>query len=155
MYVFFSFCSHCVCVSSNVYQSLCIIKNVFKYFTKSFGAFTWSKFSFLFPIFCFIWYAFACWMYKNNNINIYLHANWKRRMVNTLARSSHPEVFLRKSVLKICNKFTGEHPCRSVISIPRHGCSSVNLQHIFRTPFLKNTSGWLLLTSGLRTLLNI
>ena len=26
-------------------------------------------------------------------------------------------MFLRKSVLKICSKFTGEHPCRSVISI--------------------------------------
>ena len=32
-------------------------------------------------------------------------------------RSSHPEVFLEKGVLKICSKFTGEHPCRSVISI--------------------------------------
>ena len=27
----------------------------------------------------------------------------------------------------------------------RHGCSPINLLHIFRTPFLKNTSGWLLL----------
>ena len=27
----------------------------------------------------------------------------------------------------------------------RHGCSPVNLLHIFRTPFTKNTSGWLLL----------
>ena len=27
----------------------------------------------------------------------------------------------------------------------RHGCSPVNLLHIFRTPFLKNTSGWMLL----------
>ena len=27
----------------------------------------------------------------------------------------------------------------------RHGCSPVNLQHIFRTPFHKNTSGRLLL----------
>ena len=27
----------------------------------------------------------------------------------------------------------------------RHGCSPVNLLHIFRTPFLKNISGWLLL----------
>ena len=27
----------------------------------------------------------------------------------------------------------------------RHGCSPVNLLHIFRTPFSKNTSGWLLL----------
>ena len=26
-----------------------------------------------------------------------------------------------------------------------HGRSPVNLLHIFRTPFLKNTSGWLLL----------
>ena len=32
-------------------------------------------------------------------------------------RSSHPEVFLEKDVLKICNKFTRKHPCRSVISI--------------------------------------
>ena len=32
-------------------------------------------------------------------------------------RSSHPEVFFRKGVLKICSKFTGEHPCRSAISI--------------------------------------
>ena len=27
----------------------------------------------------------------------------------------------------------------------RHGCSPVNLLHIFRTPFSKNTSRWLLL----------
>ena len=32
-------------------------------------------------------------------------------------RSSRPEVFLSKDVLKICSKFKGEHPCRSVISI--------------------------------------
>ena len=32
-------------------------------------------------------------------------------------RSSHPEVFLGKGVLQICSKFTGEHPCQSVISI--------------------------------------
>ena len=32
-------------------------------------------------------------------------------------RTSRPEVFLRKGVLKICSKFTGEHPCRSAISI--------------------------------------
>ena len=55
----------------------------------------------------------------------------------------------------MCSKFTGEHPCRSVISIKlqsnfieitlRHGCSPVNLLHIFRTSFTKNTYGWLLL----------
>ena len=32
-------------------------------------------------------------------------------------RSSPSEVFLGKGVLKICSKFTGEHPCRSAISI--------------------------------------
>ena len=90
------------------------------------------------------------------------------------SRSRCPEVFLGKGVLKICCKFTGEDPCRSVISIEllcnfieitlrhgfspvnlqhcnfieialRHGCSPVNLQHIFRTPFPKNTFGPLLL----------
>ena len=41
----------------------------------------------------------------------------------------------------------------------RHECSPVNLRHIFRTPFLKNTSGRLLLIiikdklSGLRKFL--
>ena len=69
-------------------------------------------------------------------------------------RSSHSEVFLGKVVLKICSKFTGEHPCQSAVSIKlqsnfieitlRHGCSPVNLLHIFRTPFLKNASEWLL-----------
>ena len=35
----------------------------------------------------------------------------------TKYRNSHPEVFLGKGVLKICSKCTGEHPCRSAISI--------------------------------------
>ena len=70
--------------------------------------------------------------------------------------SSHPEVFLGKGVLKIYSKFTGEHPCRSVISKKllcnftkitlRHGCSPVNLLHIFRTPFPENTYGGVLLS---------
>ena len=69
-------------------------------------------------------------------------------------RSSHPEVFLGKGVLKICSKYTGEHPCRSAISIQllcsfietalRYGCSE-NLLHVFRTPFLEKTSEGLLL----------
>ena len=70
--------------------------------------------------------------------------------------SSRAEVlFLGKEILKICSKFTGEYPCRSAISVKllcnfieitlRHWCSPINLLHIFRTPFPKNTSGWLLL----------
>ena len=70
-------------------------------------------------------------------------------------------MFLGKGVLKICSKFTGEHPCRGAISVKllcnfneialRHGCSPVNLLHIFRTPFLKNVSRWLLLTLAIST----
>ena len=73
-------------------------------------------------------------------------------------------MFLRKGVLIICSKFTGEHPCRIVISIKllrykvsiklqsnfieialRYGCSPVNLLHTFRTNFSRNISRWLLL----------
>ena len=35
-------------------------------------------------------------------------------------RSRHPEVFLGKGALKICSTFTGDHPCRSAISIKLH-----------------------------------
>ena len=72
--------------------------------------------------------------------------------------SSHSEVFLRKGVLKICSEFKGQHPCRSTISIKllcnfieialRHGRSPVNLLHIFRRPFPRKASGWLLLHRG-------
>ena len=57
--------------------------------------------------------------------------------------------------LIICSKFTGKHLSRSVISTKmqnnfievglQHGCSPVNLQHIFRTLFPKIISGALLL----------
>ena len=60
----------------------------------------------------------------------------KREGSKKMYGSSHSLVFLRKAVLKICSKFTGEHPCQSAISIKLH---------IFRTPFLKNSSGRLLL----------
>ena len=66
-------------------------------------------------------------------------------------RGNPPKVFLEKSFMKIYSKFTGEHPCQRVISIKllynfteitlRHGCSPVNLYHIFRTTITKNTSG--------------
>ena len=54
-------------------------------------------------------------------------------------------------------QITGEHPCQSGISVKlfgnfieialRHGCSPVNVLHIFRTLFYKNTYGGLLLES--------
>ena len=61
-----------------------------------------------------------------------------------------------KDVLKISCKFTGEHPCQSVISVKFlfnfievtlwYGCFPVNLLHIFRTPFYSSTSGGLILS---------
>ena len=92
---------------------------------------------------------------KNFLLNLSLPSLLRWNPFWPMCGSSHPEVFWEKGVLKICRKSTGEHPCRSVISIKllcnfveitlRHGCSPVNLLHILRAPFIKNTSGWLLL----------
>ena len=74
----------------------------------------------------------------------------------SLIRSSHPKVFLRKGVLKICSKFTEKTHAQvwfqwSCFALQLYWnrksawVSPANLLYIFRTPFLKNTSGWLLL----------
>ena len=78
-----------------------------------------------------------------------------REEIIQISRSSPPVEFLEKGVLKICRKFTGEHLCGSVISTMlqsnfteialRHECSSVNMLHIFRTSFCRNTFKGLLL----------
>ena len=89
------------------------------------------------------------------------NVTWKTNLLRcfclkkTKIRNSHPVLFLGKAVLEICSKFTGEHPCRSVISIKllcniieialQHGCSPGTLLHISRTPFPKNISERLLL----------
>ena len=72
-----------------------------------------------------------------------------------LPKSSHAEVFSGKCVVKICRKFTGEHPYQSMISIMLlcnfieitlwHRYSPVNFLHTFWT---QNTSGRLLLILG-------
>ena len=62
----------------------------------------------------------------------------------------------RSSYKKVFWKYTANlHQCWCAISVKlfcnfieivlRHGCFPVNLLYIFRTPFYKNTSGWLLL----------
>ena len=62
---------------------------------------------------------------------------WTLLKIPDRARSSHPDVFLGKGVLKICSKFTAEHPWRSAISIkqpprevPAKRCSE-NMQQIY------------------------
>ena len=52
-------------------------------------------------------------------------------------------MFLRKGVLKICSKFTGEYPCRSAISIKllyNKVAFPVNFANIWRTSFLQKNS---------------
>ena len=91
-------------------------------------------------------YKFIC--NKNENMFFFVFLNVCH------FKNSPLVVFLAKYFLYIYIKFIGKHPCPSVISIKlqsnfieitlRHGCFPVNLMHIFRTPFSKNTSGWLL-----------
>ena len=79
-----------------------------------------------------------------------------KKMFYPQVRSNPPDVFLGKGALKKSSKFTRENLCRSVILIKllcnffkitlQHACSPVNLLHIFRTLFPKNTSARLILT---------
>ena len=100
---------------------------------------------------------FSCEFYEiSKNALFTEHLRWLLLPLPVKFRSRRTEVSLGKGVLKICSKFTGEHPCRSAISIKllynfigvalRHACSPVNLLHIFRTPLLKSTPGRLRLT---------
>ena len=73
-------------------------------------------------------------------------------------KSSPPNEFLIKGILKTYSRFTEEHPCRNVISMNfqsnfieiTYGCSPLNELYIFRTSFPKNTSGGLLLNLDLQ-----
>ena len=62
-----------------------------------------------------------------------------RNLRLTSFRSSLPEVFLGKGVQ------SNQLQSNFIEILLRHEHSSVNLLHFFRTPFSKNTSGWLLL----------
>ena len=52
---------------------------------------------------------------EHNNVNNNSCKTFRQIRLNMslvgMYRSSRPEVFLGKRVLKICSKFTGEHPC--------------------------------------------
>ena len=68
-----------------------------------------------------------CWIAPGGEkqYSLYLWNLWFRRIYHLITekplaefyRNSHREVFLRKNVLKICSKFTGEHLYQRVISI--------------------------------------
>ena len=89
--------------------------------------------------FCVLSFRICSFLLQFQLLNLVLKISFSNKSSRSSAlrniyRSSHPEVFLRRGVLKICSKFTREHPCQSAISIK---------SHIFRTPFPRNTSGWL------------
>ena len=81
----------------------------------------------------------------------------------TLNRSSHPEVFCKKGVLKNFAKFTGKQQCQSHFLIklqalgpdikrPWHRCFPVNVAKFLRTSFLTEHLLWLLLSKMWSTL---
>ena len=73
-------------------------------------------------------------------VYFFLHLVIYSLFYKNIFRSSHPDVFLVKGVLKICSKFTEEHPCRSLISIKlqinlieitlRRECSPINFVRV-------------------------
>ena len=68
-------------------------------------------------------------------------------------RSSHHRCSIKKGILKNFAKFTGNHLYQSLGKIYWkkrlwHMCFPVNFAKSLRTPFLQNTSGWLLLTNN-------
>ena len=120
----------------NVPKTLCIDCKILRPYKSVFATF----------YVCWGWFSYVQRGYtkkprKGNGLKTLNSFIWKKTN-----RSNPPEVFSGKAALKICSKFTGEHPCwNNFIEIKlRHGCS-VNMLHIFRTPFPKNTSGKLLL----------
>ena len=56
---------------------------------------------------------------------------------------------IKRSLYDIGDNFIGPLNSNFIEIAFRHGCSPVNLQHIFRISFRKNTSGRLLLDVGM------
>ena len=62
------------------------------------------------------------------------------------SRSSHRRCSVKKDVLQKFEKFTGKHLCQSLFpNKKRDPGTAVNFAKFLRAPFLKNTSGRLLL----------
>ena len=64
-----------------------------------------------------------------------------------LQRCSYKKLFWKYAV-NLQENTHAEAQCNFIEIALWHGCSPVNLLHIFRTPFLKNSSGGLLLNVG-------
>ena len=92
----------------------------------------------------YFWSIFSCFRTRNNSVfghfSLWKHVSKLITENHHTLRSSRPQVFLRKGVLKLCIKFREEHPWWSVISI----------KLLFNRSFSKNTSGRLLLYTDSR-----
>ena len=94
----------------------CLISNALQeFFQKQWS----SSFLLYWPLICFslelsdlIFGGQGLWKFNNSLTS---NAEYTEKI-----KSSHPEVLLRKGVLKICSKFTKEHPCQSAIAIKQH-----------------------------------
>ena len=70
---------------------------------------------------------------------------------NIYSRSSRPEVFCKKGVVRNFTKFIGKHLCQSLTPATLlkkrlwHRCFPVNFAKFLRTPFFIDNPQWLLL----------
>ena len=98
---------------------------------------------------------------KHTTCDIHQIVKWVKTVNDMMTSIGDLKILATEAALsrpfeeKVFWKFTGEYLCQCAISIKMlsnfieialwHAYSSVHLLHIFRTPFLKNTSGGLLL----------
>ena len=97
------------------------------------------------------------------NLPLLLNKSNKGTGKQPVIKSNRPEVFLRKGILKIGRKFTGEHPCRSdscfqVIIKPRNKARLFSFKSSFFKKLLwkkpqKSSSYWAFLQIVRPTLL--
>ena len=67
------------------------------------------------------------------------------KVADKLISSQIKGVKFRKMIWKVSQISLNSEAASFIETALRHVCSPVNLLHIFRIPFPKNTSGWLLL----------
>ena len=60
-------------------------------------------------------------------------------------QSSRPEVFLRKGVLKICNKFTGENPIPKGEKFAAYFQNTLSKEHLWNAASLARTCSVIIL----------
>ena len=93
------------------------------------------------------------------NVPLPFDSQWSDHFIICSYRSSRPEVFCKKGVLKILAKFTGKHLCQSLFFNKVAGlrpatlfkkrlwymCFPMNFSTFLRTPFFIEHLWWLLL----------